>query len=1119
MHSRIRLVAPSVCAAMGLVFGALASTGVAEASTASAPLSAAQVQTLGRNPTHPVIVVFKDQVPSLPASIASGAQRRAVVQQVQSPVVDQLRQLHAPNLRSYTLLNAVSANVSAAEEQHLAANPAVSEVVPDATAHLRFEAPGSAPEANAVQGAAPTASPPTTSVGSKVCQAEGSPPIELDPQALQTIRANNNHPGAAPTAASLGITGAGVKVAFVAEGIDVNQPNFKRPNGSRVIINQADFTGEGDAGKTSGGEASLDASSVAAQGTVVYRAKFANGHNCDFVVKGAAPGADLVSLKAFPSNHDATSTSLLEAIDYAVTVEHVNVLSESFGYNPLPDTMNDLIRMADEAAVAAGTVVDVSSGDAGPTSTQGSPSTDPAVISAGASTTYRVYAQENIENYSAIGAKGWENSNASGLSSGGSTFDLKGPNLVAPGDLNWVSCNPAPNFFAACVSGGTSEAAPLTAATAALVIQAYRQTHGGATPAPALVKQIIVSTTTDLGLPADQQGAGLLDSYKAVLEAESIGKPASKSSGETLSLSTSDITATEPVHTSVVQPVTISNTGARSQTVHLAGRTLSAPSTLLSSSFRESGSSWSKVFTFSVPAGMGYLDTHLATDPNPASGFVDIQLVDPSGRFAEAALTQGFSDTANAGVRLPEAGTWTAYLEYGQGSSSGSAPTQFVATAQRWIPFGTVTPARVTLSPGQSTTAQATFVTPAAAGDESAAVAVTDGDGVATSIPVGLRSLVPFTRGVGRFSTDLTGGNGRGGAPATVAYFAFNVPSGEPELNVNTAFKDGAFDNYSVYLVSPSGETLGHASNQLLTGGTVLNPTTSKTERGAVSHVLSPPAGQWMLIVELANPASGPRVTSPLTGTIDFNPVPTSVSGVPDSPATVIHLGQSRTAAITVTNSSSVPQAYFLDARLDSPVTDNLTPLTPATGVSLPLGTSAAIPQWIVPTDTTSLTATASATAPVTFDMSPYLGNFGGELNGDPQVGAAHNGDTASATISADVLTPGDWNVDPALFGTFKSKPAPGATVDLAMTATTLAFDPAVHTTYGDLWSGDNTVTPVTVGPGQTITLYATISPTATGAVHGNLFLDAATDISPFAQAVPAGDQVAAIPYSYTAKS
>jgi len=92
--------------------------------------------------------------------------------------------------------------------------------------------------------------------------------------------------------------------------------------------------------------------------------------------------------------------------------------------------------------------------------------------------------------------------------------------VVAPGDRGWSLCstntteftgcadidhgsNPAPRIWAA---GGTSASAPETSGTAALVIQAYANAHGGSLPSPALVEQIIVSTATDLGAPAYHQG-------------------------------------------------------------------------------------------------------------------------------------------------------------------------------------------------------------------------------------------------------------------------------------------------------------------------------------------------------------------------------------------------------------------------------------------------------------------------------------------------------------------------------------------------------------------------------------------------------------------------------------
>src|SRR5258706_1427893 len=104
----------------------------------------------------------------------------------------------------------------------------------------------------------------------------------------------------------------------------------------------------------------------------------------------------------------------------------------------------------------------------------------------------------------------WASETFSALSSGGISDLGRVNDLVAPGEDGWAICTPDPVLFAGCSAfnndpspieffGGTSESSPFVAGGAALVIEAYKKTHGGVRPTPALVKKLLTSTATDLG--------------------------------------------------------------------------------------------------------------------------------------------------------------------------------------------------------------------------------------------------------------------------------------------------------------------------------------------------------------------------------------------------------------------------------------------------------------------------------------------------------------------------------------------------------------------------------------------------------------------------------------------
>ncbi len=158
---------------LGLVLVALPATARAGTPGTAKGLSALQVKALSRNATQSVIVVFKNQLSSLPANATFAAMRQVALQEVQSPIVSELRQLHAADFHSYDLINALSATVSQAEESRLVANPAVAEVVANATTHLEFNTPSAQLSAEASEQGARSAQPGGSKVDDAVCQEEG----------------------------------------------------------------------------------------------------------------------------------------------------------------------------------------------------------------------------------------------------------------------------------------------------------------------------------------------------------------------------------------------------------------------------------------------------------------------------------------------------------------------------------------------------------------------------------------------------------------------------------------------------------------------------------------------------------------------------------------------------------------------------------------------------------------------------------------------------------------------------------------------------------------------------------------------------------------------------------
>src|SRR5436305_1936027 len=390
---------------------------------------AAAASTAGTNAAKSAFIVVLSNQHSDVSARAAG--RHQVTSQDQAPLLSRARSGGATGIKTFSVINAFSATMTPAQAASLSTDPSVAEVVPDRMVPL---APLTQQDKNAIRQQAGVSAPPDHLIPG-TCPSNPAKPL-LEPEALQvTNTAFLNK--STPQAQNL-MDGTGVKVAWIADGLDPNNPDFVRPDGTHVFTDSVDFSGTDPSLGGAGGEAFGDASSIAAQGRQVYDlSKFVDSAHplpagCNITVRGMAPGASLVGLNVFGSSNFAINSSIIQAIDYAVTVDHVDVINESFGGNAYPTAGTDPTALADDAAVAAGVTVVASTGDAGPTNTVGSPAVDPSVISVGATTTLRSYAQTGYAGTRNFGSA-WASNNPSPLSSSGITDRGRVPDLVAPG--------------------------------------------------------------------------------------------------------------------------------------------------------------------------------------------------------------------------------------------------------------------------------------------------------------------------------------------------------------------------------------------------------------------------------------------------------------------------------------------------------------------------------------------------------------------------------------------------------------------------------------------------------------------------------------------------------------
>lgn len=219
-----------------------------------------------------------------------------------------------------------------------------------------------------------------------------------------------------------------------------------------------------------------------------------NGYSSNKKYVGAAPKANILSIKALDESGGGSISDIIQAISYAIETKdkyNTKIINLSLGTPANSSSNRDPLSRAVEKATKAGLVVVTAAGNSGPEpKTILSPGISKYAITVGA-----VDDKQTIDT---------SDDTIAPFSSRGPTLEgLKKPDIVAPGvNIDSLSNESVDKYVSL---SGTSMATPLVSGSIALLLNKEKDLS------PSQVKKRLMTSTLDLERSWQEQGAGMLN--------------------------------------------------------------------------------------------------------------------------------------------------------------------------------------------------------------------------------------------------------------------------------------------------------------------------------------------------------------------------------------------------------------------------------------------------------------------------------------------------------------------------------------------------------------------------------------------------------------------------------